>query len=326
MINRYSLIAVIIFLLLPLVISSPYIYTLMILTGIFSLLAIGLNLMFGYAGIISFGHAAFFAIGAYMSGILTERLGWSLLATLPFVIAGAAICGLVLGLATIRIGGIYFAIASLAFAEIVRIVALNWMDLTNGPMGLVLNPGSLHLIGNVPLQDEMSFYYLILATVLISLFVIYRMQMSRFGRALLSIRENEALASSVGVSPLIVKVAVISVGGILAAIGGSYYGYYYGLVTPEVASVHYTTIALLAVMVGGRGTLFGPIAGACIFTLVPEFIPGSLSDLIFGVILLAVILLAPGGMAPVISRLFRNGGNKHKRSGMGNNEGLKPEA
>ncbi|MCM3568241.1 branched-chain amino acid ABC transporter permease [Neobacillus mesonae] len=309
----YYLLAVLIFLLFPFVTTSPYLQSLMILTGIFALLAFGLDLMFGYTGVVSFGHAAFFAIGAYITGILTERMEWSLAATIPFVIIGSTICGLLIGLATIRIGGIYFSLASLGFAEIIRLVALNWSELTHGPMGLVLNPEKLRLIGSIPLKGEMAFYYLVLITVLITIYFVYRMRKSWIGRALMSIRDNEPLASSIGISPVLYKVIIISAGGGIASIAGSYYGYYYGLITPMVSGVHYTTIALLAVMVGGRGTLAGPLLGAAIFALVPELIPGEFSDLIFGAILLIVILLSPNGLAPVLTRTFLSFRKKFNR-------------
>lgn len=304
------LIVTLIFLLLPLVVPSSYFLSIMILVGIFSLLAIGLNLMFGYTGVISFGHAAFFGIGAYISAILTERMGWSLLTTLPFVIVASALCGLFLGLATIRIGGIYFAISSLGFAEIVRLVALNWIELTNGPMGLVIHGNNLYLIGAIPLKSDFTYYYLLLLTVLLSLYFVNRIRKSWIGRALISIRENETLASSVGVNPVLFKVAVITVGGTIGAIAGVIYVYYYALATPDVAGVQYTTIALLAVLVGGRGTLLGPLLGAAIFAIAPIIIPGALSDLIFGFILFVIILLAPNGLVPVLSRMFLRFKNK----------------
>jgi branched-chain amino acid transport system permease protein len=293
---------------IPLFIKNDYYLHLLIMAGFYILLTEGLNLIVGYVGELSLGHQAFLGIGAYVSAIFALRLGapfW-----LSFVAAGI-IGGLIsfgLGYITLRLRGAYFVIVTICFAGIIHLITLNSDTLTGGPMGLGGIPAPMIAIGSWKLEvsTKTSYYYFIFGLVLATLYLCYRIVNSRLGRACIGIRENEELAESLGISAFRYTLMFSIIGGILASIAGSFYAYYVSFVSPELMSFHQMVTMLLMLVIGGRGTVIGPVIGAILFTIIPEYLRAvaQFRMPIYGLLLISAILITPRGIVPAIANLW----------------------
>ena len=288
---------------------NPYHLHTLIMAGIFAVLALSLNLLLGYTGQLSLGHAAFFGIGAYATGLTTVKLEWSpwigLLAAV--VLPGAA--GYVIGRLALKLRGAYFVLLTISFAGCVSLVSVNWMDLTNGPLGLPgVPPLEIALPGLPPLslRTKPAFYYVVLAAVALSYLVCLALIRSRVGRALVALRENETLAASVGIDGTHYLVLAAVVSAAMAGFGGGLYAHYTRFVSPEVFLFTYTVTMVIMVVAGGKGTLAGPIVGAVLFTVLPEALRAATSwqwqMLLYGVLLVGVLFFMPEGIVPAARR------------------------
>jgi branched-chain amino acid transport system permease protein len=286
---------------------NPYHLHTLIMAGIFAVLALSLNLLLGYTGQLSLGHAAFFGIGAYATALLTVKLEWSPWIGLLAAIVAPALIGWVIGRLALKLRGAYFVLLTISFAGVISLVSVNWMDLTNGPLGL---PGIPHVeialpgLPVVSLRSKSAYYYLVLAAVVICYLVCLALIRSRVGRALVALRENETLAESVGIdgTHYLVLAAVISAA--MAGVGGGLYAHYTRFVSPEVFLFSYTVTMVIMVVAGGKGTLAGPIVGAVIFTVLPEALRALTSwqwqMLLYGVLLIGVLFFMPRGIVPTL--------------------------
>lgn len=298
-------------LLVPQVVRDNYYLHLLIVSAIFVLLASGLNLIVGYAGQLSLGHAAFFALGAYTSALLFLARGLSMWIGM---LAGALVAGLTalaLGWVILRVRGHRFVIITLAFAEILKLVATNWVDLTRGFMGL---PGLqiprlwVPAWGWVDLTAKTRFYYVALGFALLALWLCHRLVRSRAGRAFVLVRENEPLAESLGLSAFRYCMVAFVAGAALAGAAGSLYAHYVGFVSPDLFGFSYMTIMLIMVILGGKGTVLGPALGAVIFTFLPELLreAAALRMLVFAAILVVATLYMPRGIIfPIVENVPR---------------------
>lgn len=281
---------------IPVIFQDNYFTSVMVTAVIFAILALSLNIVVGYIGEISFGHAGFFGLGAYTTSLLTLKLGTSFWVGLLGIIIVLGIVGAIIALLALRLKGPYFAIVTLAFAEVMRITILNWDSLTRGAAGLngIPNPK----IFGLSLNSEMSYYALAVIVLLVTFYIIDRLLKSKTGIAFIAIREKEELATSVGINSYYYKVLAFSFSAIIAGISGGLYAHYFQTVTPDNLGIHYTTLPLIMVMVGGRGTLWGPIIGAFIFTLMPEYLRdiGDWRMVIFAVILGLTSIFLPKGI------------------------------
>ena len=262
---------------------NPYHLHTLIMAGIFAVLALSLNLLLGYTGQLSLGHAAFFGIGAYATGLLTVKLEWS-----PWL-------------------GLLAAIVLPAAAGCVSLVSVNWMELTNGPLGIPgLPPVEIPLPGlpTLSLRAKSAYYYLVLAAVAVSYLVCLGLIRSRVGRALVALRENETLASSVGIDSTHYLVLAAVISAAMAGFGGGLYAHYTRFVSPEVFLFSYTVTMVIMVVAGGKGTLAGPIVGAVLFTVLPEALRALTSwqwqMLLYGALLVAVLFFMPEGIVPAL--------------------------
>jgi branched-chain amino acid transport system permease protein len=282
--------------LVPLVAGDAFLRHLLVLWGIFTLLALSMNFVFGYIGELSFGHAAFFGLGAYGSALISLKLGVSPWLGLVFAAALAGLAGLVIGYATLRIKGPQFAIVTLAFASILYVIDLNWIDLTRGPMGLTQIPP--YSVGGIAFTTELFYYYLLLALVSCTVYLAWRLMNSPAGRAMIGLRENDALAEAVGINVLRYKLLAFVLATIVAGIAGSVFVHYLRFVDPVVFTPLYVIAMIISVVVGGRGTLAGPILGALVFTFVPEYlrVAGDLRLLVFAAVLILFIMFMPQGL------------------------------
>jgi branched-chain amino acid transport system permease protein len=281
--------------LVSLFVTSNVVLNFLVFTLILAIAAQGWNLLGGYGGQYSFGHAAFFGMGAYVSAILQQRFGVNAYPALAFGIAAAALLGYAIGAMVFRAGlrGSYFALVTLAFAEVLRILA-NATEITGGAAGLLI---SLNLgAGNLQFANRSSF--LILAAVLLALamLITLALEKSRIGAQLVAVRENEAAAAALGVDILAVKLRAISLSAALTGAAGALYAQYFLYIDSNIAFGTWISVeALLAPIIGGAGTVFGPLIGALILQGLSEGtkmligkIPG-VDLIIFGVLLILVV-------------------------------------
>jgi branched-chain amino acid transport system permease protein len=284
---------------------NPYHLHTLIMAGIFAVLALSLNLLLGYTGQLSLGHAAFFGIGAYATALLTVKLEWSPWLGLGAAIALPALAGWVIGRLALKIRGAYFVLLTISFAGVVSLVSVNWMELTNGPLGLPGVPPIEIVLPGLPalsLRTKSGYYYLVLVAVILCYLACLALVRSRVGRALVALRENETLAASVGIDGTHYLVLAAVVSAAMAGLGGGLYAHYTRFVSPEVFLFTYTVTMVIMVVAGGKGTLAGPVVGAVIFTALPEALRALTSwqwqMLLYGILLVLVLFFMPQGIVP----------------------------
>ena len=314
----------------PLWMGDLYVLHVLIITGIFIIAAMSLNLLLGYTGQLSLGHVAFFGIGAYTSSLVS--LGFEVhvlpntvvaLAPKPVwlgMLCGilvAGLCGWVIGRVSFKVRGAYFVIVTVSFAEVVRLVALNWVELTQGPMALNNIP---YLRLGVPGWFEISFlrkpanYYLVLVVGIVCYVLIRRLVQSRAGRAMIALRENEPLATSVGVDVTRFLVLATVVSAAMAGAAGAIYAHYVRIVDPDVFLFIYTVTMVIMVVTGGKGTLAGPVVGGIVFGLLPEILRAAqikpeVQWVIYGVLMILVVYFLPQGIVPAVRNWWNGRGS-----------------
>lgn len=300
--------------LLPLVITDDYVLRILIMSGIFVMLTLSLNLVTGFTGQFCLGWAAFYGIGAYTSALLTMKAGLSFWLAMPLGGLMAALFGLLLGLPTMRLKEIYLAITTLGFGEIIRLIMLNWTDLTRGSMGLPGIPAPSIL--SYEISSNQAYYYFILVLVLITVAAMRRLIDSRTGRALIAIREDELAAKSMGIDVTAYKMLAFAVGAFFAGLAGSFYAHYTSFIDPHTFSFTESIAILAMAVLGGLGSINGSILGAVILTVVPELLRGIAEYrlIVFGLIMMAVMLLRPQG---IFGKARENSTSRAKARGRG---------
>jgi branched-chain amino acid transport system permease protein len=293
---------------LPFWIGNEYYLHVVIMAGIFGVLALSLDLLLGYTGNLSLGHAGFFGIGAYTSALLTlDPLGWPVWAGIAAAIVAGGLSGWIIGRLALKLRGAYFVLVTISFAGVVALVSVNWMELTNGPLGLPGVPAPA--LGPWTLRTKTQYYYLVLAAVALSYLLCHRLVHSRIGRAFVALRENEPLASSIGVDGTHYLVLAAVVSAAMAGLSGALYAHYTRFVSPEVFLFTYTVTAVVMVVAGGKGTLVGPLVGAVLFTVLPEALRAATSwqfqMLAYGVVLVLLVFLLPRGIVPAVAAAWR---------------------
>ncbi|WP_251071810.1 branched-chain amino acid ABC transporter permease [Streptomyces sp. ISL-43] len=285
----------------PFLIATPYALNVMTSAAIFVMLAVGLNIVVGYCGLLDLGYAAFFAVGAYTAGVLSTEFGLSLAATVPVVIAVTVLAGVLVGIPTLRLRSDYLAIVTLGFGEIIRIVANN-LDITGGPSGIYGIPG-LSLFG-FSLEGPVSLYYLVVVIVALAVLLAGRLDRSRLGRAWRFIREDEDAAEAMGVHTYRVKLAAYIAGAVWGGLAGVLFAAQLSAVSPESFRFIQSALVLMAVVLGGMGSLRGVVIGAVCISLVPELLRGVADNryFAFGLVLIAVMVLRPQGLWPRAAR------------------------
>src|SRR5690554_2146046 len=297
--KRYAAFAVIVALLLIAPISlGPYATVILTNALLYVVLALGLNVVVGYAGLLDLGYAAFFAVGAYTVGILTHTFGLDFWLTLPFAVGAAMIAGVIIGTPTLRLRSDYLAIVTLGFGEIVRFSARN-MEITGGASGIsgIQQPWLFGWHINTPFE----FYYVFVVLAIIAVIVSVRLQHSRLGRAWLYVRHDEDAAEAMGIDTVRVKLAAYVIGAIFGSISGAFFAVNLGAISPESFSFQQSVLILMAVILGGMGKILGVILGAFIVVLAPELLRdlGEYRLLLFAVGLLLIMLFRPSGIWPV---------------------------
>lgn len=294
---------------LPLVFGDGYITHVAISVLIFVMLASSLNLLMGYAGLVSIAHAAFFGIGGYASAILTIRHGvpfWAALALAPLC---TAVVALAIGLPSFRTRGIYYIIVTVAFQLIASEVFDNWYSMTGGGLGLrgVPRPGPLPLLPGVSFESEAAYYYLVLIVAVVVQAFIIGVVRSPLGITLMAVRDNETKSLMMGVNPLGPKTLAFVLASAIAGLAGSLYVHYLQYANPEFFTFAVSIDIFLAVILGGVGTLWGPAFGVIVLEVIREVLRETvaLRLLLFGVLLVVLIVCLPQGLLPPLGRLAR---------------------
>jgi branched-chain amino acid transport system permease protein len=279
-------------------------------------LALAWNIAGGYAGLISLGHAAFFGIGAYTSSILTTKFGITPWIGMWVGALAAATLGVALTLICARLRGPFFILSTLAAAEVVRIGALNWTDVTGGAEGLMIlpTPSVAHMV----FTSKMTYAATMLVYMVASYVLAKCLEGSRYGYYLFAIRDDEDAASAAGVNPLLARTGAMCVSAFLAAIGGSLFAQYFLFLDPNnVISPELSFQFALITALGGLGTAIGPVLGAFVITplsdVLRSYFGGGAAGLhlaIYGAILIVVMLYFPSGIAGALSQLFTKSGSK----------------
>lgn len=309
-------------LLLPLVAPRYWIYFAGLL-GINIIATQGLNIMMGYTGLLSLGHAAFVGVGAYTVALAQTYLGLPFWVTIPLAGISAAVIGAAFGLPSLRIRGLYLVIATLAAQFILTFVFVHWQSVTNGDVGLPVRPATVF---GYALNNETRIYYLILAVVVFLMIFARNVIKSRVGRAFIAIRERDLTAQVLGVEIVTYKLVAFALGSFYAGVAGGLLAYFNQFVNPEQFGLLLSVFFLSAVIVGGMGSILGAILGAAFMTLLPEVLrEGSLlfgelfqidlgtvltplRETIFGLLMVGFLILEPRGLAQLWKRA------KHKFS------------
>ncbi len=280
----------------PTVISNQYVLQVMIFVGIYIVLVSSLNLLNGYIGLLAIGHAAFYGIGAYASAKMSIDFGLPFLVT--FFLAGiiTSLFGYLLGRPILNLSGVYLALATLAFNVIVWLILLNWVGFTNGPLGIMDIPPP-NIFG-YEIESRTDYYYLMLAVVVFCLFTMHRLVTSRFGRALIAIREDELAAKASGIDTTKYKIQAFMISAFYAGLAGSFYAHFVKYISPD-SFTHMESFAILAMLaLGGGGNLVGPVVGATVLAVVPELFRflHEYRMFVYGGILVIVMLIRPTGL------------------------------
>ena len=314
--GHYKLVGIIagfsLLLTLPMALESNYHLHLVIMVCINTILASSLNLVLGYAGNASLCHGALYGIGAYTAALVSTNLGLSPWAGIITAGSVAGLLALPVGLASLPFRGVYFAVATLGFQQIINLVTVNWDKLTRGPMGITNVPP--FLLGALPLgMKGLATMSMILAgSCIFSCWLIVR---SRIGTELRAIRDNEIAARSVGINSFRVKNLIFCISAAMAGIAGSIFAHYTGFVSPDSFTVNVSVTSVIMVLAGGIGTLWGGALGALLLTLLPEMMR-FLQDyrmVLYGLALVALIIYLPNGIIGLLP--YRNGiwGNSSRK-------------
>jgi branched-chain amino acid transport system permease protein len=283
----------------PWVIQNGYFIHLAMVIGLAIIYGLGFNLLYGYCGQISFGHGAFYAMGAYCSVLLQTRLGISFWISAPMAVFFSGMIGFLLGLPILRLRHHYLGMATLGFGIVVEAIIVQWRELTFGPVGIMDIP--VPQFFGIPLQG-VSYYYLVAIFTLLAFFMSKNIIQSRFGRAFMAIRDNEDAAPSLGINPIFYKSLALGISGLYAGLAGVLYAYLNMFIGPECFGLTLSIDVVMISVVGGLGTTIGPIIGGIIVSLLPEFLYQFVDYhlTIYAFILLMFLLFMPKGIAGML--------------------------
>jgi branched-chain amino acid transport system permease protein len=280
----------------PWLINTPYWRGILVLCAMNVLLALGLNLVLGYTGQLNLGQSAFFGIGAYVTTILVKTYHWNFWLAAIAAVGAAGVLGLALAAFAVRLRGHYLAIASLGFAVITYQVLVNWEGVTEGVRGIYgIMP---------PVASTIGLYYLIAGIAVLVYWLMDNLVRSPIGDTLRAIREDEVSAASLGVRSYLWKAFAFSVGAGVGGLAGVFYPGFVGTLVPDAFNIVESFTMMAMVIVGGMGTMIGPVIGAVVLTFLPELLRGfgELRLMIYGIALTLVVLFMPGGIVQLVKR------------------------
>jgi ABC-type branched-subunit amino acid transport system permease subunit len=282
---------------LPAVTSSHYIIGIAVSAAIFTVAASALNLVYGFAGLLSFAQLGFWGIGGYAAALTVMTFGGNFWAGLVWAGLINAAVALVVGYPTLRTNRHAFVIATLAFALLVTLVARDWVSLTRGALGIPGLPAP-RLFGYA-FDTTPRFYLIAWAYAVVALAVLYALASSRIGRTLTAIKQNEALARAQGIAPTPYKLAAFAIGAAITGIAGGIYTFYLRIIDPSFLDFYYMQTFLIIVIIGGAGSFWGVVVAGIAMAALPEVLRFSqdLRMIIYGAVLVAAMLAMPGGIA-----------------------------
>jgi branched-chain amino acid transport system permease protein len=294
---------------IPLLGLSSYWMHILILVIMWSVIGMAWNLLGGYCGQVSFGHAAFFGVGAYTAGILYNKLGISAWWGLPISIFFVTIFALVIGYICLRLKGPFFALGTLAMGVILRVTAENLTGITEGDLGIMIRERTW--------IDKTWYFYVILVIALLSFFLVKKVIESKLGYYFVAIREDQDAAESLGINTTLYKTIALILSAVITGLAGAFYTNYMGYIDPKIVfALHdISIVTIMVVMVGGVATYWGPFVGAIIMVFLAEIIRtipklGAAHHTFFGILLIVIIIFLPNGVVgdwPKLKRLFRGG-------------------
>src|SRR5215471_78458 len=304
--------SVFLMILAPLILETRYSQHVMILVLLYVALGSAWNILGGFAGQLSLGHAAFFGIGAYTSAIIASKTSlspWFAIVLGPLVVLPIA---LIVGWICFRLRGPYFTLATIAIGEVVRLVTLNWTRLTGGAVGVVIRPS---VFGGT---SKLPYYYIILTIALATIMLCSVLSRRKLGYYLMAIREDEETAESIGIDTTRYKLIALALSASLTAIAGAFYANYFLFVDPTIVlPLSLSVEIVLMAIIGGLGTVGGPILGAILLKLSSELFRNEFSQanlLIYGVLLIVVILFMPGGLIGGVRKVMKIGAGNPRRA------------
>ncbi len=290
----------------PLTGLSTYWLHILILVIMWSVIGMAWNLLGGYCGQVSFGHAAFFGLGAYTAGILYQKLGISAWWGLPLSIVVVSLGALIIGFICLRLRGPFFALATLSMGVILRITSENLTGLTEGDLGIMIRERTW--------VEKTWYFYIILAIAVVTYMIVKKIVQSKLGYYFVAIREDQDAAESLGINTTLYKTIALTLSAVLTGIAGAFYTNYMGYIDPKVVfALHdISIVAIMVVMVGGVATFGGPIVGALIMVMLAEIIRsipklGAAHHTLFGILLIIIIIYVPNGIVgdlPKLKKLF----------------------
>jgi len=296
----------------PQVISNEYYISTLIIAMIHAIVVVGLNLLMGYAGQISLGHAAFYGLAAYTSSILTVTYGVPLWGAIAIAIVVVAVVSYLIGIPTLKLKGHYLAMATLGFGIIVYIAFNETVGITGGPTGFVglMKPEGfvkipkLSIFGHV-LKSDQSFYYATAVVLALAVLVSLNLRHSRTGRALRGIHTRESASQVVGIDISRYKLFIFVISAVYAAVGGVLYAHYLTFVAPSSFGFKFSVELVTMVVLGGMASVWGSVFGAVFLTLLPEFLRAfeNIEIVLYGAILIACMMFLPDGLAGGLNRL-----------------------
>ncbi len=296
------LLALIVAVLLPLF-TGGYLTSILLLIAAWSIVAVSLNLLYGYTGQLSLGHSAFLGIGAYALALIAVKVHVGFWPAFFAAIAISGLFGFLIGIPALKLRGPYFVLVTLGFAAIVGVIALAWTGLTGGANGLAgaprPTPIPLPWGGRLKFDSLLNMYYFTLFFLIVILFICHRLVHSLIGRTFIAISHDENLAESLGINTMWKKLLSFTISAVFAGVAGALYASYNSVISPDIAYFTRGMDVLACLIVGGAGTMAGPIIGTFVMTAIPEAlqIVPSLRTLINGFILMLFIIFLPAGIA-----------------------------
>ncbi len=284
---------------LPLLPVDEYQIHLATLVGVYWVLIAGLNLVVGYSGQLSIGHVGLLAIGAYAYAALAGTYDWPPFLALLAAAGAGGLCGLLLGLPSLRLPGFYFAMATLAFSLIVAELSLALADITGGGTGLSV-PGF-----PAPFDTASGFYWLVLGIALFVTLLTWNVARQMWGRTLLAVRDSPVAAAGAGISMFRAKLTVFVFSGVTAGVAGGLFAALQSYITPDTFAFDIGLFFFVCIIIGGRGSIVGPLLGTVVLTILPELVAplARLGAFFYGLLLLIVVLALPEGIGPLLSAL-----------------------
>ncbi len=269
--------------------------------AVFSVLATGLNLVYGYAGLLSFAQVGFFGIGGYAAAILVRDLGWPFLGALAAGGLLSALVGVVIGYSSLRLSRHAFALVTLSFSLLCMLLARDWVSVTRGAMGMPgLTVESIGIPGGMKLRldSPVDYYYLSMGFAVLANAVVLALVRSRIGRALRAIKLNEPLAQSQGINPVAYRLLAVVLSAFLAGVVGGIFVFYLGIVDPTVFDFYYTETMLIMVVIGGPGSFWWVLGSTAIVTVLPDAldVAPDVRMVLYGAVLVTAMLVLPGGI------------------------------